>query len=256
MKDKVFISGSISIKTLPEPVKNSLNNIIKNNMQILIGDADGIDTLVQKYCINNNYFNLRIYTINQHPRFIASKNFDLKIVDVPDDIKKERERQKQKDIAMTKDSDYCFIIWNCKSKGSYSNIIRAIEYNKKIKVFITDGNKFIKREKINKQNIEFIFREHNGYTASEIITHLNEDLTDYFKRAQDLNKFLIDKSILIKEGNAFLPNQPYANLFIVKRLRGKNNNLRFKNEFIDWLEKEIKSNNLNKSYIQRELFKI
>ena len=254
MKDKVFISGSISIRTLPEPVKNSLDNIIKKNMQILIGDAEGIDTLVQKYCMIKKYFDIKVYTIKESPRFKADKNFDLKIVNVPNEIKKERERQQQKDIAMTKDSDYCFIIWDCKSKGSYANIIRAIEYKKKIKLYITDGNRFIERKKINKLNIEFIYREHNGYTASEIITILNEGLSDYFKRAQDLNKFLIKKSVLKKDGNVYLPKQPYTNLFIVEKFRGKNNNLRFKSEFIDWIEKEIKSNKLNKTYIQRELF--
>ncbi len=254
MNDKVFISGSISIKTIPNSVKSSLNNIIKKNMQILIGDAAGIDTLVQKHCMAKKYYNVIVYSIKQYPRFKASENFDLKLINVPNEIKKERERQQQKDIAMTKDSDYSFIIWDCKSKGSYANIIRAIEYEKEIKLYVTNRNKFIEQEKINKLDIEFIFREHNGYTASEIIAHLNANLSDYFKRTQDLNKFLIERSILRKDGSIYSPMQPYTNLFIIEKLRGKNKDLKFKNEFIDWLEKELKSNKLNGTNIQRDLF--
>lgn len=46
MSEKVFISGSISIKQIPEKAKESLSKIIQRNFTVLIGDADGIDILI------------------------------------------------------------------------------------------------------------------------------------------------------------------------------------------------------------------
>jgi len=46
IKNSVFISGSIAIKTLPQEVKNSIHKIVDNKMKILVGDANGIDSLV------------------------------------------------------------------------------------------------------------------------------------------------------------------------------------------------------------------
>ena len=45
----VFVSGSISIKTLPSEVIKSFDKIISQNIQVYVGDADGIDILTQNY---------------------------------------------------------------------------------------------------------------------------------------------------------------------------------------------------------------
>jgi hypothetical protein len=66
MKNIVFISGSISMKKLPQKVINSINKIIDQNFEILVGDASGIDTLVQEYCLSLNYFNVTVYSIKNH----------------------------------------------------------------------------------------------------------------------------------------------------------------------------------------------
>jgi len=92
IKNSVFISGSISIKTLPQEVKNSIRKIIDNQMQILVGDANGIDSLVQDYCLSLNYFNVTVYSISSQPRYKASDKFALKTITVPSKIKNGRER--------------------------------------------------------------------------------------------------------------------------------------------------------------------
>ena len=45
MKNKVFISGSITIKQLPRCVEDSLQRIKEQNLGLLVGDADGTDTI-------------------------------------------------------------------------------------------------------------------------------------------------------------------------------------------------------------------
>ena len=132
----VFISGSISIKKLPKPVEKSLQNIIEQGMEILVGDADGVDTLVQRYCESQGYHNkVTVYSIDEIPRFKIN-GFKSKFISHNSDSKQQRELQTFKDKAMTTDSTYSFVIWNGKSKGSYANIIRAIKNNKRVKVFL------------------------------------------------------------------------------------------------------------------------
>lgn len=240
MSEKVFISGSISIKKLPSEVLKSIDKIISNNFEILIGDANGVDKLVQHYCLGKKYFDVTIYSIFEYPRNKASEKFGFKKIHVDYNIKKGIERQKQKDKVMTEDCTYCLIIWDGKSKGSYANILRAIELNKKAKVYLTQKNKFLEPYKITKNEIEYIFRENNGYTASEVIEYLNKHVFDYFKISRDLYKYLLKKSLIKKENGVYVPLDTQSKLFIQINDKGKSKGIKFTNKFIDWIENELK----------------
>ncbi len=238
MKNKVFISGSISIKKLPQEVKNSIHKIIEQNFGILVGDAKGIDTLVQNYCLSLNYYNVTIYSISTFPRYKASENFKIKYIEVPNNIRQERERQQEKDKAMTIDSEFTFTVWDSRSKGSYLNILRGLNNNKKVKVYLSTKNSFL--NKITKNEIEFIYRENNGYTASEVIQYLKNEAEDFFQKTQDLNKYLIQKLVIQKDDKIYIPTNKYENLFIIDKYHGRIKGIKFKNEFINWIEKHIK----------------
>jgi hypothetical protein len=155
-------------------------------------------------------------------------------------MRTERERQQEKDKAMTLDSEYSFVIWDCKSKGSYSNILRAIENNKKIKVYLSDGKKFMETNDITKTNIEFLYRKTNGYKAGEIVDYLKREGEDYFNNTQSLNKWLLERNIVKKHQKIYVPSGEYEDLFLVEKFRGRTTGIKFKNNFIGWIEDEIK----------------
>ncbi len=236
MKNIVFISGSISIRELPQQVKGSIDKIMKQNFEILVGDSKGIDTLVQNYCLSLNYYNITIYSIYTYPRYKASEKFKVKYIKVPSSIKQERQRQQEKDKAMTLNSKFTFAIWDSKSFGSYSNIIRGLNNNKKVKVYLFDKDLFLKQKETIIDKIDFIYRENNGYTALEVIKYLKNGI---FKRTQDLNRYLTEKLIIVKNNNTYIPTNEYQNLFIIDKYRGRVKGIKFKNEFISWIEKYI-----------------
>lgn len=236
IENSVFISGSISIKNLPLEVKQSIQKIINHNMQILVGDANGIDSLVQDYCLSLNYFNITVYSISLLPRYRASDKFALKYIEVPNQIKATRERQQHKDRAMTIDSQYSFVIWDGKSQGSYANIIRALEHTKKIKLYRENG--FLKPNEINKENIELIYRKNTGYTALEVV----QQLKNLFQRTQDLNRYLLQHSIIKKDNNIYQPMSQYENLFIISKYRGRVKGIKFRSEFLDWMKGNFSEN--------------
>lgn len=238
MNEKVFISGSISLKDIPEKAKKSLQNIIQANLDVLVGDADGIDSLIQQFYDSNNYHNVTIYSISDFPRNRYSSKFAFEKVIVSDEIKKERERQTFKDVVMTKDCDYGFVIWDGKSKGSYNNILRFIEQNKPVKVFLNTTDDFLPKSDININNINYIFSESNGYTASEIVEYLKEDGITNFKNTRELNKYLLENKIIIKNDDIYEP-LCLNELFIIETYRGKNTGIKFRNSFIDWIKESI-----------------
>ena len=46
---RVFIGGSISIKSLPVAVAARIDKIIEKELRVLVGDAPGVDRCVQQY---------------------------------------------------------------------------------------------------------------------------------------------------------------------------------------------------------------
>jgi len=237
--NKVFISGSISIKSLPKSVEESLDKIIGSGMEVLVGDADGIDTMVQNYCKRANYNNVTVYSIYATPRYIAS-GFHSKLVIPKSDSKRERELQKEKDASMTMASEYSLVIWDGKSKGSYNNILRAIENNKKAKVYLSYENRFLQSDKITESEIDFIYRKNNGYSAAEVVEYLKNEGEDYFQQTKSFNKCLLDHKIIKKEDGVYLPMPDYKDYFFIEKYRGKIKGVRFTNEFINWVEKWVK----------------
>jgi hypothetical protein len=238
---KVFISGSISIKKLPICVEESIKKIIDSKLKILVGDADGIDTMVQNHCKKLNYNFVTVYSIYKSPRYKV-EGFCNKYIVAQSDSKKERELQQEKDKAMTLDSEYSFIIWDGKSKGSYHNILRAIDNEKKIKLYLSNENKFLESIKITKNEIEYLYRKNNGYAASEIVEYLKKEGEEFFQNTRLFNKFLLDNNVIKKEESVYIPMPDYEYLFFIDKYRGKIKGIRFRNEFINWIEAWIEKN--------------
>jgi hypothetical protein len=57
----IFISGSISIKALNQQAINLLDSIMANRQTVLIGDAFGVDKLVQQYLFARNCQEVIVY---------------------------------------------------------------------------------------------------------------------------------------------------------------------------------------------------
>ena len=239
---KVFISGSISIRELPSIVVKTLERIIENKLEILVGDAGGVDALVQKFCVQKAYFNVTVYTIYDTPRFLGSTDFHVKKIDVSANIKKEALRQQKKDEAMTRDCDYCFIIWDEKSNGSYANIRRANEFRKPFKIYFAKSGKLLSNAHVTIEQIERIYRENRGYSAIEVLDYLKHQGIQTFKNSQQLYHFLLTHSVITKINGTYAPVQDFQHLFLTRTSKGRIKGLRFSYAFLNWLSSELAKN--------------
>jgi len=140
----IFISGSISVKFLPKIAMTKIDNIIKKNMNILIGDAKGVDLLVQKYLAKKQYNNVTVYFSGEKYRNNIG-NWSTKNIKT-NTFRKSRELYTLKDEAMSKDSDYGLMIWDGESKGTLNNIQNMKILNKKF--FVILGNIIIQDKNI------------------------------------------------------------------------------------------------------------
>ena len=253
---KVFVSGSILIKKLKPKVKETLDKIMQQNFEIIVGDAYGVDEQVIKYCDSKEYYNLRVYYIydndkeqngkeeNLTRQKNLNKNFKKKQVDIPEELKgkkgKEREKQTYKDEKMAEDCTYAFVIWDEKSTGTYKNCKECYEqYKKKIKVYLNKQDRFISiksQDDLNK--IDEIYRKNTGFTKEEVCKELKI-------KNDELNKIMTDHKIHKKEGNKYVPEDKFKEYFIEKKHTGKYLSYNFTNDLITIIIEKIQNSPQN-----------
>lgn len=126
---KIFISGSISSKEIPDVVIKSVDNSREMNYTILIGDATGIDKSIQDMLKADNYKNVEIYHVGPTPRNFADRAWINKRILVDTDNEKlfkdgkyTREAQMMKDKAMVDNADFGLVIWRDTSKNRFGNV--------------------------------------------------------------------------------------------------------------------------------------
>ena len=124
----VLISGSISIKykDLPSEVFESLDRIMSQGLEVIIGDAPGVDSGIQWYLKSKNYSKVTIYYSIQGNYHKARNNWGFKTIPIIGSYV-------DRDKAMCEIADYGLAIWDGHSKGTAGNI-RRVAKTKIIKI--------------------------------------------------------------------------------------------------------------------------
>lgn len=137
----LFISGSIKIKKLDDMVKARLDNVISSGMNVLVGDAGGVDKSVQEYLLSGGFTSVKVYCTGKAPR---NNEGDWPVVCVdPPKESKGRDYYVVKDLKMAEDSDIGLMVWDCKSPGTLGNVMKLLSMNKKSVVFLSSKRKFL-----------------------------------------------------------------------------------------------------------------
>ena len=137
---KIFIAGPRAISNLNINVQNRLWNICNNGFTVFIGDANGVDTAVQKYLSQINYRNVRVYASNGKARNNHG-NWPIENISVPQHIRK-FDFYSMKDKAMAANADYGFMLWNGESRGTLNNLVNLLNVNKKSLLYLHPYNVF------------------------------------------------------------------------------------------------------------------
>ena len=136
---KVFISGSAKINTLNDTVERILSKTVTSGHEILIGDCNGVDSLIQSYYAQQNYSKVSVYHVGSRPRNCCA---GFNAIQVPTENEASAYRYYQrKDIRMTELADVGFVIWDGTSKGTCANIDRLLKAHEAVAVHLTTTQK-------------------------------------------------------------------------------------------------------------------
>ncbi len=132
--NSIFISGSRSVERLESLNKEFINWCIYGWKTFLIGDADGVDLLAQKYLTEKKYHNVTIFTVNNTPRNNIG-NFDVTYCKIPE-WTFSKAVFGVKDEEMRKICSEWYVIWDWESKWSEVNIKDLLKKGKRVTIFI------------------------------------------------------------------------------------------------------------------------
>jgi hypothetical protein len=125
---KVFVSGSMHIKRLDENVTFRLTHIIQSGYEVIVGDADGVDTSIQDFFLRHNYSKVTVYCTGGQPRNNVGR-WPVKNIQ-SEATPGTRAFFTAKDLAMASDCDFGFMIWDTASIGTLSNAIELLSLEK------------------------------------------------------------------------------------------------------------------------------
>lgn len=113
----VVIFGSRSIKSLPYEAMISIERIISLQFDVLVGDADGVDRLVQDFLRAHNYEKVSVCysNITGIPGCGLRYNIGFEAIPVIGNYT-------DRDKFMCDRADYGLAIWDGQSRGSRRNI--------------------------------------------------------------------------------------------------------------------------------------
>ncbi|UGA43757.1 hypothetical protein HU230_0036840 [Bradyrhizobium quebecense] len=137
----VFIAGSISINRLHKKVQERIGRIVSSDLDVVVGDADGADTSIQKCLHAYQAEKVTVYCTGELPRNNVA---NWPVQNVTSKAKPgSRAYFTAKDLEMARTSDYGLMIWDCKSTGTLSNVIELLRERKKSVVFVNKSSDFI-----------------------------------------------------------------------------------------------------------------
>jgi hypothetical protein len=137
----VFIGGSRRLGRMNVEIARRLDNIMRKELCVLVGDANGFDREAQRYLADHGYRSVLIYCTNgecrnnvggwpKHAIEFHGRGHGLEFYTAKDD-------------AMLRDADYALFAWDGKSKGTLRNIRKMSEQAKPSAVYVSPTKKFV-----------------------------------------------------------------------------------------------------------------
>lgn len=137
---KVFLSGSRRLTRLPVEVCQRLDEMIRRELTILVGDANGADKAVQTYFADRQYPNVTVHCSGGDCRNNVGR-WPVRVIHAP-----HRARDfaffTAKDAAMAEEADVGLALWDGQSTGTLVNVARLVARGKPAVVYIAPTRTF------------------------------------------------------------------------------------------------------------------
>lgn len=155
-------------------MKDHVGDIVKNGQIILVGDANGADKAIQQFVAEKKYQSVIVFCSGDVCRNNLG-NWKTRSVQT-NRSSRDFAFYAAKDLAMSKEADYGFMLWDGKSKGTLSNILTLLENSKRVLVYFSPKHLFVKL---------FSIRD-----LAHFIKHCEAESLTYFEKTLNINERL------------------------------------------------------------------
>lgn len=125
----VFVGGSRRISRLNDTIRTRADNIVRQGLKVLVGDANGTDKAMQHHFAAKDYKNVVVYCMGGHCRNNLG-NWPTKHISAERSTR-DFSYYATKDQEMAKEASCGFMIWDGKSKGTLNNVLNLLRQQKK-----------------------------------------------------------------------------------------------------------------------------
>lgn len=137
----VFVAGSLSIKRLHPRFLACLDRVLQSGFAVVVGDADGADTAIQKALMERDAASVTVYCSGAKPRNNVG-NWPVHRVETNYEPGS-RAFFTAKDEEMAKAADYGLMMWDAKSTGTLSNVIELLKRGRTSRVFVNKEQRLV-----------------------------------------------------------------------------------------------------------------
>jgi hypothetical protein len=137
----VFIAGSRAVSKLNSKVTERLDNIVRQEFTVLIGDANGADKAVQRYLASRHYPNVVVYCMEVCRNNVG--RWPTRQHEAEPGSRRDRYYYGIKDLAMAKGASCGFMLWDGESKGTLANVVNLLNLHKKTLLYISPRKLFL-----------------------------------------------------------------------------------------------------------------
>lgn len=139
---KVFLAGSRRLSRLTPDVRQRLDEMVRRQLMILVGDANGADKAIQTYFAEQRYANVLVFCTAGDCRNNVG-HWPIHAVPAPHRVR-DFAFFTAKDAAMAEEADVGLMLWDGQSSGTIVNVARlvardkpAVVYTSPLKAFFT-----------------------------------------------------------------------------------------------------------------------
>jgi hypothetical protein len=138
---KVFFGGSRRLGRLNQQIKKRASSLIEEGFLVLVGDANGADKAIQGFFADRAYPNVIVFHSGASCRNNLGR-WNTRSVAVERKVR-DFNYYAAKDLAMSQEADFGFMVWDGESAGTINNVLNLLERGKKVVVYISPRKEFL-----------------------------------------------------------------------------------------------------------------
>lgn len=137
----VFIAGSRAVSRLNDAIRKRLDNVMAEHHDVVVGDANGADRIVQQYLADHHYSNVAVYCTGSRCRNNVG-SWPTVAIAPPAGVHGGFEFYAVKDQQMAAAATHGLMLWDGESRGTFGNIRNLVAAQKPVVVYLSPTKEF------------------------------------------------------------------------------------------------------------------